>query len=82
MVADLGALRGEEDGDGTNSVNAGIAFYDEDRLRKLRLPSPASFGEWVGMLQTSGVPIRVGRTDWKRCLPPPPAPCAGIRAGR
>jgi hypothetical protein len=61
MVADLGALRDDDDGGGADSVNAGIAFYDEERLRKLRLPAPTSFAAWVGLLQTCGLRVRIGR---------------------
>ena len=63
VVADLGGPHwGEED----NSINAGIAFWDERRLARLNLTSPILFGEIVGILASSGVPISIGKSDWSR----------------
>ena len=63
IVADLG---GPHWGDDDNSINAGIAFWDERRLAKLRLTSPILFGEIVGILAAAGVPMCIGKSDWSR----------------
>ena len=63
VVADLGGPHwGEED----NSINAGIALWDERRLAQLKLTSPILFGEIVGILASAGVPMKIGKSDWSR----------------
>jgi hypothetical protein len=61
VVADLGGPHwGEED----NSINAGIAFWDERRLAQLKLTCPILFGEIVGILASAGVPMKIGKSNW------------------
>ena len=66
IVGDLGAPRQDEDGGGENSVNSGIAFWDDERLQKMTLTSAVQFARNVGVVQSAGVPVTIGKADYSR----------------
>jgi hypothetical protein len=66
IVGDLGAPRQDEDGGGENSVNSGIVFWDDERLQKMTLTSAVQFARNVGVVQSAGVPVTIGKADYSR----------------
>ena len=66
FCGDLSSPHGEKDGDGLNSVNAGIPFGETDVIARMRLMSASSFARDSGILAGSSLRTWIATCDWSR----------------
>jgi len=67
FCGDLSAPQGERDGDGKNSVNAGIPFGETHLIAHLRLTSAAAFARDTGILAADpALRTWIATCDWSR----------------